>query len=523
VAKRIHTTNKKKQKMGNKFLDIRASLDFSKHEIDSIIKRKLKVNDFRWKMEKQSLDARNKSNIQWQLRIIVHSDEIKSEEYSNLPTLEINYKKRKENIAIIGSGPAGFFAAYCLQKAGFQTSIFERGSDVEKREKQIIDFEKNQHFSSEGNYAFGEGGAGTFSDGKLTSRSKRIKTERAFVIETYIEAGAPEEIRYLSKPHLGSDNLKNIVANLRKTYIQLGGEIQFSSQINKIHKDRSKNVSIETKDKEYQFDYLIVATGHSAYDSYEMMMEASLPFQSKAFAIGFRVEHLQKTINIAQWGSAEIPSLKAADYTLTHKTSKGNAVYSFCMCPGGKIIPATAYEGANIVNGMSNYNRDGKYANAAIVAALDLREHLGKELKAIDALHWLKELEQKFYTDTSSYAAPANSIKAFLKNKSESVVESSYPFSLYESDLLQKMPFHISDTIKEGIKAFSKKLKDYETGNLIGLESKTSSPIQAIRNKDHTFVEEERVYICGEGSGFTGGIISSATDGVKTAMHLIQK
>ena len=509
--------------MGNKFLDIRASIDFSKHEIDSIIKRKLKVSDFRWKMEKQSLDARNKSNIQWQLRVIVHSDEIKAEGHNTIPKLEIDYKKRDKKIAVIGSGPAGFFAAYCLQKAGFQTTIFERGSDVDKREKQILDFEKNQNFSSEGNYVFGEGGAGTFSDGKLTSRSKRIKSERAFVIEAYIEAGAPEEIRYLSKPHLGSDNLKNIVANLRETYIQLGGEIQFSTQINKIHKDRSKNVSIETNDKEYQFDYLIVATGHSAYDSYEMMMEAGLPFQSKAFSIGFRVEHLQKTINIAQWGKAEIPSLKAADYALTHKTAKGNAVYSFCMCPGGKIIPATAYEGANIVNGMSNYNRDGKYANAAIVAALDLRKYLGEDLKAIDAMRWLQELEQNFYTDTSTYAAPANSIKAFLNNKSESVSESSYPFSLYESDLLQKMPFHITGTIKEGLKAFSRKIKGYETGNLIGLESKTSSPIQAIRNKEHKFVEEDRIYICGEGSGFTGGIVSSAADGVKTALNIINQ
>jgi uncharacterized FAD-dependent dehydrogenase len=507
--------------MGNRFLSLKIPTDFTSEELREAIKKSLRIQDFRWQIEKQSLDARKRQDIHWQLQLIVHSDEIQENEYSPTPVLEIPYAKRKEKIAIIGSGPAGFFSAYCLQKAGFSCTIFERGSELSIRANQITDFERKQDFNPEGNYAFGEGGAGSFSDGKLSSRSKHIKAEKAFVIDTYIQAGAPEEISYLSKPHLGSDNLKIIIKNLRNQFLKLGGKILFTTKIEDISKTKTKELCLQTQDKEYLFDYLIVASGHSAYDTYKMLIKKGFAFRPKAFAIGFRAEHLQKTINLAQWGSEKLAGLKAADYALTYKAKNGGAVYSFCMCPGGRIIPATAFAKSNIVNGMSNYSRNGKYANAAIVAALDLRKHLGQDLTALEALDWLKKLEEEFYADSSSYDTAGCTIKAFVKGKTENVSATSFPFSLYESDIMHKMPFDISTNIKEALIDFSKKIRNYDSGNLIGLETKTSSPIQAIRTKDHLFEGEENVFICGEASGFSGGIISSAADGVKTAMHLI--
>ncbi len=285
--------------MGNRFLSLKLPTDFTSEELREEIKKSLGIRDFRWQIEKQSLDARTSQDIHWQLQLNIHSDEIQENEYSPAPALEISYKKRKEKIAIIGSGPAGFFSAYCLQKAGFSCTIFDRGSEIEERAKQIMDFEGKQDFSAEGNYAFGEGGAGSFSDGKLSSRSKHIKAEKAFVIDTYIQAAAPEEIRYLSKPHLGSDNLKIIIKNLRNQFLELGGEIHFNTKLENIEKSNNKNVlSIQTQDNEYLFDYLIVASGHSAFDTYEMLIKKGFAFRPKAFAIGFRAEHLQKTINI---------------------------------------------------------------------------------------------------------------------------------------------------------------------------------------------------------------------------------
>ncbi len=460
--------------MGNRFLSLKLPTDFSTEELREEIKKNLGLSDFRWQIEKQSLDARKRQDIHWQLHLIVHSDEIQENEFSPAPALEIPYKKRKEKIVIIGSGPAGFFSAYCLQKAGFSCTIFDRGSEIDDRANHIKDFERKQDFNAEGNYAFGEGGAGSFSDGKLSSRSKHIKAEKAFVIDSYIQAGAPEEIRYLSKPHLGSDNLKIIIKNLRNQFLELGGEIHFNTKLENIEKSNNNNLlTIQTEKKEYVFDYLIIASGHSAYDTYEMLIKKGFAFRPKAFAIGFRAEHLQKTINQAQWGQEELAGVKAADYALTYKTKNGGAVYSFCMCPGGRIIPATAFAKSNIVNGMSNYNRSGKYANAAIVSALDLRKHLGQDLKAIDALNWLKNLEEQFYADTSSYDTAACTIKAFIKGKTENAKATSFPFSLYESDIMHKMPFGISSNIKEALIDFSKKIRNFDTGNLIGLETKT--------------------------------------------------
>ena len=292
---------------------------YDEDELRRAIRTTLDISDFSFQIEGKSLDARKKHDIHWVLRIAVLSDEINGGESPSRPALSIPYRKRNKKILVTGSGPAGFFAAYVLQKAGFRTTIIERGAEVKKRARGIIDFESGGPFNPTCNYAFGEGGAGTFSDGKLTSRSKHLSIEKDFILKSYIRAGAPEEIRYMAHPHLGSDNLKTIVRNLRRAYLNSGGTILFETSLIDIRIVRSHVMEAETSAGIYETDYCIIAPGHSAYETYRMLMSKGAPFQIKNFAIGSRVEHFQELINLAQWGRAELPGVKAAEYRLTSK------------------------------------------------------------------------------------------------------------------------------------------------------------------------------------------------------------
>jgi uncharacterized protein len=306
-------------------------------------------------------------------------------------------KNGKEQIVVVGSGPAGFFAAYVLQKAGFNVTLVERGSEVTKRGKSIQTFEKTGIFDAQNNYAFGEGGAGTFSDGKLTSRSKHISLEKKFILSSYIEAGAPDEIAYMAHPHLGTDNLKKIVRNLRLAFEKLGGKILFETMLEDVVIKNSKVTEVITSQGILPADALFIASGHSAYETYKMLIRRGVPFRTKNFAIGSRMEHPQEIINQAQWGQVKLPGVKAAEYRLTSPADGKHQVFSFCMCPGGMVVPAAAYENTNIVNGMSYYNRNGKFANAACVAGIHPDELAGKTVSPLEALENLKQLEEKFY------------------------------------------------------------------------------------------------------------------------------
>ena len=438
-------------------------------------------------------------------------------------TLEIPYKKSNRTALVVGSGPAGFFAAYTLQKGGIKTTLIERGTPVDKRSREIELFETGSGFFPKSNYAFGEGGAGTFSDGKLTSRSKRISRERQFILNSYVNAGAPEEIRYLSHPHLGTDKLKVIVKNLRKMFRELGGEMVFETQMTGLHIKNGRVTGIKTEKGDLEADFVVLATGHSAFETFRMLMQNGVKFHIKNFALGSRMEHPQELINKAQWGVAQLKGVKAAEYRLTSPGSGGHPVYSFCMCPGGKIVPATAYADTNIVNGMSRYQRDGQFANAAIVAGLNLNSLLQREVLAAEALDWLEKLERSFY-GFSGYRAPFCSIQSFLKGKIISgSTETSYPMGLAEAPLWEMLPPEISNAIRKGLRDFSHKIRGFETGNLLGLESKTSAPIQADREKNGLCTGFQNLYIAGEGSGYAGGIISSAADGIKAAMDILSQ
>ena len=507
--------------MNYKEITIKLPTDYSEPMLCNIIRQKLKIRNFSYQIENKSLDARQKNRIHWQIRLTVFSNEIKGRKQEPKPQLDIPYKKRNIKILIVGSGPAGFFSAFVLQKAGFDTVLIERGTDVKKRTHGIENFEKTSVFDAKSNYAFGEGGAGTFSDGKLTSRTKRIAKEKNFILSSYVDAGAPEEIMYLTHPHLGSDNLKKIVKNLRTEYLNIGGEILFETQLTDIKEKDGKIVKAVTTAGDIEADKFILAPGHSAFETYRMLINNGVLFRTKNFAIGSRVEHHQEIINSAQWGTAKLKGVKAAEYRLTSKSENNLPVYTFCMCPGGIIVPATAYENTNIVNGMSLYQRDGKFANAASVVGLNLNEFMSKEVSASEALDWLENLEKTFYQKTDAYKAPACTVSDFINEKiTKNVFDSSYPLGLKQAPLWEMLPSKITESLKSGLKDFCRKLRGFEDGNIMGLESKTSSPIQVIRDENGLCTGFKNLYIVGEGSGYSGGIISSGVDGIKTAMGI---
>jgi uncharacterized FAD-dependent dehydrogenase len=507
--------------MGYRLISQKIHTDYTDDELRNGIAHELRISEFSYTIEGKSLDARRKSDIHWLLRIGISSAEIKGGTESKSPEIEIPRKKRDKKVLIAGSGPAGFFAALFLQKAGFSTIVIERGKDVSKREKGIENFEKFGSFDPLANYAYGEGGAGTFSDGKLTSRSKHITAERQFILNSYIRSGAPAEIAYMTHPHLGSDKLKIIVKNLRDEYENLGGSIHFETRLVDLEINRGRVISAISDKGNFDADYFIIAPGHSAYDTYRMLMTRGVDFRLKNFAIGSRMEHPQQIINMAQWGKASLPGVKAAEYRLTANPDGALPVYTFCMCPGGVVVPAAACENTNIVNGMSLYNRDLKFANAACVAAVNPFELVGEKADAERVLEWVEALETKFYNFSGGYKAPFCSIADFIKRREPGTIpETSYPLGLMPSSLWELLPERVSSSMRAGLMDFCRKIKGFETGIILGLESKTSAPIQVVREDGFNCSGIENLFISGEGSGFAGGIISSAADGVKTAIAI---
>ncbi len=508
--------------MGYRQISIKTPTAYTDDMLRQMIARKLKISRFSFQVEGKSLDARNKRDIHWVMKIAVVSDEIREGEIPREETLAIPLRKRNEKVLVTGSGPAGFFAAYVLQKAGYSTTLIDRGSDVLTRNRSIQTFESGGQFDPINNYAFGEGGAGTFSDGKLTSRSKHISKERRFILSSYIEAGAPAEIAYMAHPHLGTDNLIRMVKNLRRQYIALGGEMLFETLLQDIVVQNGRVVEVQTSAGSFSPDYVFIAPGHSAYETYRMLIKRGVGFRPKNFALGSRMEHLQEVINSAQWGRVSLPGVKAAEYRLTSQGDGQHPVYSFCMCPGGMVVPATAYPHTNIVNGMSFYKRDGRFANAACVAAIHPSELAGRQINALETLDLVEELEQKFYDVTKGYSAPSCSIVDFMDGKLRNThLQSSYPLDLTPAPLWELLPQKIVSALRKGLPDFRKKMAGFETGNLIGLESKTSAPIQVLREENGVCSGFSNLFIIGEGSGYAGGIISSAADGVKAAMRLV--
>ena len=510
--------------MQYKDLELKLPTAFDEHDLRKLIAKKIHVKKFKHEILLQSLDARYKPDVHWQVRVRVISDEIKGDKYLPEPDLQIPYKKRKQKVVVAGSGPAGFFAGFVLQRAGFEVVIIEKGPKVDRRFQDIVKFESGGEFKAQSNYCHGEGGAGTFSDGKLTSRTKGIAPEKKFVFDSYINAGAPAEIGYLAKPHIGSDILRIVIPNLRKQFESLGGKMIFDEEVTGLEIKNGKCAAVRTNNLDFPCDWLALAPGHSSYKTYRMMQQHGILFRAKPFAIGVRVEHPQELINQSQWFAPRLSGVKAAEYKLTYTATNGLPVYSFCMCPGGKVIPSAPTDGKNIVNGVSDYARKSPFANSAIVVGTDLSKILGKEAGFHESLAWLEEIEQNVFDLTGSYKIPGATISDFIARKSPGVIPvNSYPFEVFPFTFDELFPADMVAALREGLADFSKKISGFETGLMFGLESKTSSPVQVIRDENRLCSGFENVFVIGEGSGYAGGITSSAVDGVKLGVDLANR
>jgi uncharacterized protein len=430
----------------------------------------------------------------------------------------------KDRPVVIGMGPAGLFAGLILAQSGFKPLILERGKSVRERTKDTWELWRKKVLHPESNVQFGEGGAGTFSDGKLYSRIQDPKHYGRKVLEEFVIAGAPEEILYVSKPHIGTFRLVSMVEKMRAQIIALGGEIRFESRVEDLLIDAGavQGVTLASGEK-IATKHLVLAIGHSARDTFEMLYQRGVYIEAKPFSIGFRIEHPQSLIDQSRYGpNAGHPLLGAADYKLVHHASNGRSVYSFCMCPGGTVVAAASEPGRVVTNGMSQYSRKERNANSGIVVGITPEQDFPDNPLAGIALqrHWES---MAFKAGGENYEAPGQLVGDFLKGRASSefgAVLPSYTPGVKLGDLSQVMPDFVIDAIREAIPAFAKQIPgfDREDAMLTGVETRTSSPVRIKRDKDTLqSINTRGLYPCGEGAGYAGGILSAAVDGIKIA------
>ncbi|MEH8022229.1 NAD(P)/FAD-dependent oxidoreductase [Rheinheimera metallidurans] len=488
---------------------------------------------------KRGFDARKKADIQliYTLDIDVDNEAQLLQRFAHdqhvKPTPDTSYTyvgQAPDNLAerpiVIGFGPCGLFAGLILAQMGFNPIILERGKDVRERTKDTFGFWRGKALNSESNVQFGEGGAGTFSDGKLYSQVKDPKHYGRKVMSEFVAAGAPEEIMYVSKPHIGTFKLVAMMEKMRANIIALGGEIRFNTRVEEIHTEDGQLTGLTLASGErLPSKHVVLAIGHSARDTFQMLYDKGVYIEAKPFSIGFRIEHEQSMIDECRFGrNAGNPILGAADYKLVHHCSNGRSVYSFCMCPGGTVVASSSEQGGVVTNGMSQYSRHERNANSAIVVGIDPeRDYPGHPLAGI-ALQ--RQLEQKaFRLGGENYHAPAQLIGDFLLGKASTElgeVKPSYTPGITLTDLAQVLPEFAITAIREAIPAFDRKIKGFAKadGMLTGVETRTSSPICIKRGDDMQSINLKGLYPAGEGAGYAGGILSAGIDGIKVAEAL---
>jgi uncharacterized protein len=433
-------------------------------------------------------------------------------------TVSINKVSSNKRIIIVGSGPAGLFTALRLAEYGLTATLIERGQPVEQRARDVSRFWRDGLLDPESNVQFGEGGAGTFSDGKLTSRSKDPLTP--WVLQRLADFGAPPEIRYLAKPHIGTDLLRNVVASIRTYLLAKGFHISFGCCMTDINTHNGIIASIVVNGTdELPCDRLILATGHSARDTYEMLERHKVPLERKAFAIGLRIEHPQTLMDRIQYGGPRHRNLPAADYAVAwNNTVTGRSAYSFCMCPGGIVIGGASEAGGVVTNGMSGQQRNSPFANSALVVNVTPADFGGSgPLAGVQfQRHWE---HQAFLAGGGDYRAPAQNLMAFMRLPGKGPLSATYRPGIVEADLQRVLPDYVIKTLREGITDFGKRLRGFVSAEacLIGIESRTSAPVRVLRNQHFESTGLPGLYPTGEGAGYAGGIMSSAIDGVKVA------
>ncbi|MEH6559224.1 MAG: NAD(P)/FAD-dependent oxidoreductase [Oceanicoccus sp.] len=530
--------------------DVQLPLSHSDEDLAAAIVAKLHISKnelISFSVFKRSYDARKKANIlliyQVDVTLSTKDEQQVLQQFSKQtfvkPSPDTSYHfvaradehfpdNNQQRPIIIGFGPCGILAALVLAQMGLKPIVLERGQEVRQRTKDTWGFWRDRKLNTESNVQYGEGGAGTFSDGKLYSQVKDKRHLGRKVLTEFVKAGAPEEIMFVSKPHIGTFKLVKMVESMRAEITRLGGEIRFNQKVETIHRaslsaDRGQITGVTLAGGEMlNSRHVILAIGHSARDSFEMLLNQGVYIEAKPFSVGFRIEHPQSVIDKARFGDfAGNAILGAADYKLVHHCSSGRSVYSFCMCPGGTVVAATSEEGRVVTNGMSQYSRNERNANSAIVVGItpeqDYPEHV---LAGIDLQRKLETLAYELGGE--NYNAPAQLVGDFLNDKSSKnlgAVNPSYQPGVTLTDLSKALPDFAIDAIREAIPVFDKKIEGFAMKDAIltGIETRTSSPICIRRDKNFQNLNTAGLYPAGEGAGYAGGILSAAIDGIKVA------
>ena len=512
--------------------NIHLSLDYDDKSVRKAVAQQLRIEEKSiksCKIFRRSVDARKKDNIYFlttvDAELNINEDKVCKKCGKAQIARKYEYNQMKFGNApspvVVGAGPAGLFAALILARSGANPILIERGRDVDRRTADVNRFWTSGQLDITSNVQFGEGGAGTFSDGKLNSGTKDIRQRK--VLEEFVSHGAPDEILYNAKPHIGTDMLKGTIKNIRNEIIELGGRVMFETKLVSMafSDNKLKSITVETKngDEIIETDNVILAIGHSARDTFLMLQNRNIAMEQKSFSVGARIEHSQEMINKSQYGKA-YKKLPAADYKMAVHLESGRGVYTFCMCPGGRVVASASEDGGVVTNGMSYFARDGKNANSALLVNVTPSDF--KTDDPLAGMYFQREIEQRaFEVGGKNYNAPCQRVGDFLgtESNSEYTVEPTYKPNVTWVNLDEVFPKFITDSMREGIVLMDNKLHGFaDNGAVItGPETRSSSPVRIIRDKKTMQSNIKGLYPCGEGAGYAGGIMSAAVDGIKTA------